>query len=93
MKLLMNAAALLLVLVAPTVVLADEYATGDGNTVGCNGYDSSGNWVPCPSEDSSGNGSSTLSDQWNAAKDKWNNVTNPDTWTGGSGGSDDGSSQ
>jgi len=93
MKLLLNAAALLLVLAAPTVVFADEYTTGDGNTVSCNGYDSSGNWVPCPSEDSSESGSNSLSDKWNAAKDKWNNMTNPDTWTGGSSGSEGGASQ
>ncbi|MEN6544065.1 hypothetical protein [Parvibaculum sp.] len=80
---LLNVAALSLLLAAPTVALADEYTTGDGNTVSCNGYDASGNWVPCPSEDSSGS-SSSLSDQWNAAKDKWNNMTNPNTWTGGS---------
>lgn len=80
---LLNAAALCLLLTAPTAALADEYTTSDGNTVSCNGYDSSGNWVPCPSEDSSGS-SSSLSDKWNAAKDKWNNMTNPDTWTGGS---------
>lgn len=86
---LLNVAAVAFLLAAPTVVLADEYTTEDGNTVSCNGYDANGNWVPCPSDNSS-DSSSSLSDQWNAAKDKWNNMTNPDTWTGN--GDSDGTS-
>ncbi len=80
-------------LVTLPVFAQDSYETQDGFIVNCNGYDPAGNWVPCPEQDSGGSYSDSLSDTYEAAKRKVQEVRdafkfpsdNEEEW-GGNGG-------